>query len=395
MSERGMVEGEEAAEAGGRDAAGREPLRLCVVCHPTMGGSGVVATELAMGLADRGHEVHMIADKRPWRLPKGSPVRFHGLHVHDYPLFRHPPHDLCLANEIIEVVLEHDVQVIHAHYAVPHAIVALLANTVLHDHPVKVVTTVHGTDITLVGSHRSFYRLCKHAMERSDELTAVSHWLAGRTRDTFRLARSPHIITNFVDCERFNPEGRAPWPEDGAFTILHASNFRPVKRVCDVVRAFALIRAELPGARLVMAGDGPERGLAEELCAELGLCPAVEFPGRTSAVEAVFRQSHLFLLLSEYESFGLAALEAMACGTPTIASKAGGLVEVIECGVSGHLRHVGDAQGVADAAVRTLSDRATWERMSQASHERAATLFHRARVVPQYEALYRSVLGKA
>jgi N-acetyl-alpha-D-glucosaminyl L-malate synthase BshA len=300
-------------------------VKIAVSCHPTQGGSGIVATELATALARRGHEVHLAAPRRPYRLAEDSGVRFHALDVPDYPLFPCPPHDLSLANKLAGLVRDFGVEVIHAHYAIPHAVTAILARDVAAPRRVSVVTTLHGTDITLVGSHAEFFDLTRHAMIASDGLTAVSEWLRAETMERFHLPRPPEVIHNFVDTGRFHPAGRAPYPPGGGeFHLLHASNLRPVKRVADVIRVFQEVQRHLP-ARLTVLGDGPEKGLAEELAAELGLTPHVTFTRAGQDMPEFMRAAHCNLLLSEYESFGLSALEGLACGTPVAASAAGGL----------------------------------------------------------------------
>ncbi|MHB1157092.1 MAG: N-acetyl-alpha-D-glucosaminyl L-malate synthase BshA [Phycisphaerales bacterium] len=369
-------------------------MKIAITCHPTQGGSGVVATELAMALAQRGHEVHVVAYERPFRLHELPGVTFHRVNVSDYPLFRYPPHDLCLANKLAEVAVEHDLDIIHAHYAVPHAVSAMLARDMLCvcERKVKVVATVHGTDITLTGSHKDFYRVCRYAMMRCDGLTAVSGWLRDKTMAAFDLPTPPEVIPNFVDCDRFTSRGRVGWPVDGKFRILHASNFRPVKRVFDIVRVFQKIRERLHGAELVMVGDGPERGGAQELAGELGICGAVRFVGAQVDIEQMYREAHLFLLLSDYESFGLSALEAMACGTPVVASKAGGLVEVVEDGVTGRLCRVGDVEAMAKAGVEILSDSVKWNGYSMEGKVRSRRNFCKDLIVPQYEMFYEQVM---
>jgi len=316
------------------------------------------------------------------------------VNVSEYPLFKYPPHDLTLANVLADVAVEHKLDIIHAHYAVPHAVSAMLARAVLCDceSQVKVVTTVHGTDITLVGSRRDFYRVCRYAMLQNDGTTAVSHWLAGETKTTFDLPDMPDVIPNFVDCDRFTSKGRADYPDSGPFTILHASNFRPVKRVFDVIRSFARI-SERIDARLVMIGEGPDRGSAMELAGELGICNRVTFPGNTQDIQSAYRQAHLFLLLSDYESFGLSALEAMACGTPVVASRAGGLVEVIDDGVTGRLIPVGDIEQIANAACDILGSAGVWRQYSQAGKTHARKNFCKDLIVPHYEDFYERVLG--
>ena len=364
-------------------------MRIAISCHPSTGGSGIVATELAMALAGRGHDVHMVSCGRPFRLDEKTPVTWHPVNVVDYPLFRYPPHDLCLANKLAEVVKKHDIDIIHAHYAVPHAICAIMARNMSERRP-KVAVTLHGTDITLVGNQKEFFDLVRHTLNECDGITAGSHWLTERTAETFNLDREPRVIANFADGERFHPKGRNPLPHDGPFEIIHASNFRPVKRIFDVVRVFDRIRRKLP-ARLLLLGDGPEIGLARELVAERGLDDVVIFNGPTEHMADVLRCGHLFMLLSEFESFGLSALEAMACGVPVLASGAGGLKEVVAHDATGFLCPVGDAEYAARRAIRLLSDRKTWERMSVAAAERARTGFGRDRIVAAYEEFYNGL----
>ncbi|MBN2053591.1 N-acetyl-alpha-D-glucosaminyl L-malate synthase BshA [bacterium] len=364
-------------------------MRIAIVCHPTQGGSGIVATELAEALARRGHRVHIVSCDRPFRLAVNSPVRYHRVNIFEYPLFRYPPHDLSLINKLMEVMVEENIDLVHAHYAVPHAIAALIAGMVVPR--VKVVATMHGTDITLVGSHPDFFRLCSYTMEQCDGLTTVSAWLRDMTIEKFKLDRIPEVIHNFVDTSRFNPSGRREYAGD-EFILMHASNFRPVKRVADVVRVFYRVQRQVP-ARLILTGTGPELGLVRELCAELGICDRVTFTGSVQQMEDLLRKAHLFLLLSEYESFGLSALEAMACGTPPAVSRAGGLVEVVEDERTGLLCEPDDLERTAARIVTLLTDEARWRAMSVAAAERARREFSIDRLVSRYEELYQRVLG--
>ena len=346
-------------------------------------------------MARRGHEVHLAAWTRPYRLPENSPVLFHQVQIFDYPLFHCPPYDLSLANRLAGIIKEHGVEIIHAHYAIPHAVVAMLARQISGSERVKVVTTLHGTDITLVGSHVEFYDLTRHAMSASDEVTAVSAWLRDETIKRFDLSWEPLVIHNFVDFARFHPEGRAAYPAGGEpFQLIHASNLRPVKRVADVIRVFAAVQESLP-ARLTILGEGPERGLAEELTAELGLERSVRFTSTPDNVPDMMRAAHLNLLLSDYESFGLSALEGMACGTPAAASRSGGLPEVIDHGATGLLCPVGDVACTAKEVRALLSDRTRWEAMSRAAVEVARARFSLETIVPCYEKLYERLVELA
>lgn len=365
-------------------------MKIAINCHPTQGGSGIVATELAMGLADRGHRVHMVACERPFRLPEHTPVKFDKVYIPDYPLFKYPPHDFSLINKMVEVVRENDIDIIHSHYVVPHAICGIFARKMLEDRQTKLVTTLHGTDITLVGSHPEFRTICQYAMNRCDALTSVSDWLAQRTREEFTIRNEITTIPNFVDHERFNAENRAEYPEPGApFILMHASNFRPVKRVTDICRIFYHVHKQIP-ARLMLLGKGPELGLVRELCSELNMCGSVDIVGSRPDIENAMKQSHLFLLMSQYESFGLSALEALACGVPVAASRAGGLPEVIEDGVSGMLEPVGDVHAMADRIVALLTDRPAWEAMSRAAAKRSRH-FENTKMIKQYETLYEGL----
>ncbi|MBN1296691.1 N-acetyl-alpha-D-glucosaminyl L-malate synthase BshA [bacterium] len=367
-------------------------MRIAINCHPTQGGSGIVATELAMGLADRGHRVHLIACERPFRLPETSLVHFDRVYIPDYPLFRYPPHDFSLINKIVDVVRAQDIDIIHAHYVVPHAICGIFARTMLEERRTKLVTTLHGTDITLVGSHPEFRTICQYAMNRSDALTAVSDWLSQRTFEEFTIRQEIVTIPNFVDHARFNSVGRSGFPGgSGEFILMHASNFRPVKRVMDIIRIFYHVQKKVP-ARLKLVGNGPELGLIREMCAELGICSKVDMMGSLAAIEDEMKSAHVFLLMSQYESFGLSALEAMACGTPVAASRSGGLSEVIEDGVSGLLEPVGDIGRMVRRIVSLLGDEQKWTEMSMRAEERSR-MFDIGSVIDRYETLYQTVLA--
>ncbi len=366
-------------------------MKIAINCHPTQGGSGIVATELAMALAEKGHEVFMVASERPYRLPDNTPVHFEKVYISEYPLFKYPPHDFSVINKLVDVTRRYDIDIIHAHYVVPHAICAVFTRTMLQNHDVKIISTLHGTDITLVGSHPEFRDICLFAMTQADMLTSVSDWLSQRTFEEFGISSNIQTIHNFVDFNRFNPNERAPYPNNGEeFILMHAGNFRPVKRVMDICRIFYEVQKHIP-ARLKLVGKGPELGVAREMCAEMNICHKVDFCGSVPNIEMEMKKAHFFLLMSQYESFGLSALEAMACGVPVTASKAGGLPEVIEDGVSGILTPVGHTDLAAKRLLEIATNKCRWEQMSSDTAKRAR-LFDMNTIVTQYEDLYRRVL---
>jgi len=367
-------------------------MKIAINCHTTQGGSGIVATELAIALAEKNHQVHIIACERPFRLPEHSLVKFEKVHIPDYPLFKYPPHDFSLINKMVEVVRENNIDILHSHYVVPHSICGIFARMMLEERGTKIVTTLHGTDITLIGSHPEFRTICKYAMNGCDALTSVSDWLTSRTYEEFNIDRPIYTVPNFVDLHRFNTIGRAGFPEDGEeFVLLHASNFRPVKRVLDICRIFYRLQKKFP-MRLKLVGKGPDLGFAIELCSEMGIASKVDIVGSKPDIEIAMKQAHIFLLMSRYESFGLSALEAMACGTPVAATRAGGLPEVLEDGLSGILESVGDVERVVERIDTILSDREKWETMSRAASERAG-LFSTEKIVNKYIRLYESLLS--
>ena len=374
-------------------------MKIGITCYPTYGGSGAMATELGIMLADRGHEVHFISYAQPFRLDRfRERVFFHEVEMEQYPLFEHPPYSLALAVAIHETAVKRELDLVHVHYAIPHATSAWIAHEMmLPGRELPIVTTLHGTDITLVGLHPSFHSITRFSILRSQGLTAVSEYLRDETVRDFGVPRERiKVIPNFVDTERYE-RGREPchrWTlaPGGEKIVMHVSNFRAVKRVTDVVDIFARL-AQTVRARLVMIGDGPERPRALERIEELGLEDKVLFLGKHVAVDELLRCCDLFLLPSESESFGLAALEAMACGSPVVASRTGGLAEVVADGVSGHLLPVGDVEAMGDAAAAILSDQATWRRMSAAAREIAVTRFSAERIVPVYEAFYREIIA--
>jgi N-acetyl-alpha-D-glucosaminyl L-malate synthase BshA len=370
-------------------------VRIGITCYPTYGGSGAVATELGIALAQRGHEVHFITYQQPFRLPSFLPrIFFHEVDVGRYPLFEYPPYDLALAVRMHEVVRSHDLDLLHVHYAIPHATSAWIAREMLraNGEDIRVVTTLHGTDITLVGQDPSFHAITKFSIERSDRITAVSDFLYRETLRAFGCgACDIQVIHNFVDPSVYD---RSTYPPilreqlDGSRRVLmHVSNFRPVKRVRDVVRIFARVHETIPSV-LVMVGDGPDRVEAEDEVRRLQLEDEVFFLGKLDAVAPLLAGADLFLLPSQSESFGLSALEALASGVPVVASLAGGLPEVIRDGETGFLRPVGDVDGMAAAAIAVLGDRALWDAMSARAAADARERFARDAIVSRYEALY-------
>ena len=374
-------------------------MRIGITCYPTYGGSGAVATELGIALAQRGHEVHFITYQQPFRLPSFLPgVYFHEVDVGKYPLFEYPPYDLALAVRMHEVVRAHSLDVLHVHYAIPHATSAWIAREMLHEtsDDVAVVTTLHGTDITIVGQDHSFHAITKFSIEKSDRITSVSHFLREETIFTFGCTGCEVlVIHNFVDPAVYDRSRYEPLLRkqvDGRKIVMHVSNFRAVKRVRDVVRIFARIRESVPSV-LVMVGDGPDRRDAEEEADTLGVERDVQFLGRIDAVAPLLASADLFLLPSNRESFGLSALEALAVGVPVVGSRAGGLPEVVREGETGFLCDVGDVDAMARAAVGILSDPARWAQMSRRAAEDARARFSPDAIISQYEAVYEDAVA--
>ncbi|HEY8470489.1 MAG TPA: N-acetyl-alpha-D-glucosaminyl L-malate synthase BshA [Longimicrobiales bacterium] len=372
-------------------------LRIGITCYPVYGGSGVVGTELGLELARRGHEVHFITYAQPFRLPYFvERVYYHEVEVPSYPLFDYPPYSLALAAAMHGTAVRRRLDVLHVHYAVPHATSAWIAREMLRPTEIRVITTLHGTDITLVGQDPSFHSITRFSILRSDAVTAVSEYLRRETVRRFDIpAESIEVIPNFVDLERYRRdlEGchRSQLAPEGEKIVIHISNFRPVKRVDDVVRAFARASRRVP-ARLVLVGDGPTRGLAQQVAEEEGVAARVTFLGKQSSVAELLACADVLLLPSESEAFGLVALEAMACGVPVVATAVGGIPELVPDGEAGFLVPLGDVDAMADAVVALLTDPARWQAASTAARE-VATRFSADRIVPRYEALYRRVLA--
>jgi L-malate glycosyltransferase len=371
-------------------------MRIGISCHPSAGGSGILATELGIELARRGHEVHFVAHETPFRLGGNEEGIFsHTFDMAAYPLFRYAPYTLALATRMADVADEYGVSLWHVHYAIPFAACALLAREMLaDDRQFPLVTTLHGTDITLVGSDPTYFRVTKFAMERSDAVTAVSDWLNEQTQAIFGLSRPVRTIYNFVNQERFTGSvvERSALAQDDERIVMHLSNFRPVKRVTDVVRAFKKIASGVK-ARLVMVGDGPERISALGIARQLGIADHVTFLGVYEKIESLLPLADLVFQPSEHESFGLVHLEAMACGVPVLGTASGGVCEVVQNGVTGFLCEVGDTDCMADRAIAILTDRDRARQMGLKGRERAERLFAKDRIVDQYEALYADVLS--
>ncbi|MEA3244946.1 MAG: N-acetyl-alpha-D-glucosaminyl L-malate synthase BshA [Gemmatimonadota bacterium] len=373
-------------------------MKVGITCYPTYGGSGAVATELGIALAARGHEVHFITYEQPFRLPVFVPrVTFHEVSLGQYPLFQYPPYDLALAVRMHEVALERRLDLLHVHYAIPHATSAYLAKQMMAEsgRRLPVVTTLHGTDITIVGQDHSYHAITKFSIEKSDRITAVSEFLKAETVRAFGCGHcAVDVIPNFVDPQVFRPDRRDPALRRELAgdqpVIMHISNFRPVKRVRDIIATFAKVRDRVP-AVLVMIGDGPDRGAAEEDARRLGVHEHVRFLGRIDAVAPLLAVADVYFLTTDRESFGLSALEAQASGVPVVAAGVGGITEVVEDGVTGVLRPVGDIEAFSAAIGDLLTDRARWDRLSAAAVARARAKFNIDDVVSRYEALYASV----
>jgi L-malate glycosyltransferase len=377
-------------------------MKIGITCYPTYGGSGVVATELGIELAARGHDIHFITYLQPFRLTgREGNIHFHEVAITNYPLFEHPPYDLALATRMAEVAEFYSLDLLHVHYAIPHSVSALLARQMLasRGHHLPFITTLHGTDITLVGLDRSYLPITRFGIEQSDGVTAISSHLRDRTREAFGIASEIEVIRNFVNCDVYvrKPElvaaMRPRFAEAGERLLVHLSNFRPVKRVQDVIEVFARVARATP-ARLMLIGDGPDRSVAEYLARKYEVQDRIHFLGKQDNVNELLPLADLMLMPSEMESFGLAALEAMACGVPSIATNVGGVPELIESGKNGLLFNVGDIEAMSEAAIALLRDETRLRAMAEAGRKTAQDNFCASRVIPLYEEYYERVVER-
>jgi L-malate glycosyltransferase len=379
-------------------------LKLGITCYPTYGGSGVVATELGLELAQRGHEIHFISYAQPIRLTRPAPnIHYHEVEVSRYPLFEYPPYDLALATRMAEVSEIYDLDLLHVHYAIPHSVSAMLARQMLAWGPkhrrLPFVTTLHGTDITLVGLDPSYLPVTRFSIEQSDGVTAISNYLRERTLTEFGITNHIEVIYNFVNCDLYCRDkelgkSRAEYAPKGERVLVHVSNFRPVKRVMDVIEIFDRVRKQIP-AKLLLMGDGPERSPAERLTVQKGIHNDVLFLGKQEQVAEKLAIADVLLLPSELESFGLAALEAMACEVVPIGTRVGGMPEVVEHGKTGWLADVGDVDAMAKYAVEILRDEDRLRAMGKECRKAAADKFSAKKIIPQYEEFYWRVLARS
>jgi N-acetyl-alpha-D-glucosaminyl L-malate synthase BshA len=375
-------------------------VNVGITCYPTYGGSGIVATELGMELAARGHEVHFITYANPIRLDPDIPrIHYHEVEVSSYPLFQFPPYCLALASRMADVAESYQLDLLHVHYAIPHSISAMLAQQMLAPkRRIPIVTTLHGTDITLVGVDPSYFPITKFGIEQSNGITSISDYLRRETVNVFGVGNEIRVIKNFVNCSLYHPDkekkGAAAYAPNGEKLLIHLSNFRPVKRVVDCVRVLAEVRKHVP-ARLLMVGDGPDRGAAEHLARTLNVTDDVLFLGKQNHVERLIPLAHVLVMPSELESFGLVALEAMACGVVPVATRVGGVPELVTHGEDGFLEGVGDIDAQAARVVELLSDDALHHRMAMAGRWNAAEHFCTDHIIPLYERYYQEVVDAA
>ena len=375
-------------------------MKIAIVCYPTFGGSGVVATELGLELARRGHEIHFITYSQPVRLALLNPnVHYHEVNVPEYPLFHYQPYELALSSKLVDMVKLHKIELLHVHYAIPHAYAGYMAKQMLKDEGINIpmVTTLHGTDITLVGNHPFYKPAVTFSINKSDFVTSVSQNLKDDTLQLFNITKDIEVIPNFIELDKVNSENKMPcqrsvMAKENERIITHISNFREVKRIPDIIKIFYAIQKEIP-AKLMMVGDGPEKEKAEYLCQELGILDKVIFFGNSNEIDKILCQTDLFLLPSKTESFGLVALEAMACSVPVISSNAGGLPEVNDDGFSGYLSDVGDIESMASNSIKILKDDLVLAEFKKNALT-TAQKFDIKRILPLYEDLYRRAIAQ-
>ena len=371
-------------------------MNIGVACYPTYGGSGVVAAELGKALAERGHKIHFISYAMPFRLDGFSDnIVYHEVEISNYPLFDYPLYTPALASKIVEVAQFEKLDIIHAHYAIPHATSAYLAKQILGKDKIKIVTTLHGTDITLVGLEPSYLSVMKFSIEQSDGVTAVSRFLREKTLVNYKIEKDIHVIPNFVDIDKYRrvdsiETGKSLTPQ-GEKILIHVSNFRPLKRVQDVIRIFQLVRQKIP-SKLILVGDGPDRSSCEQLARDLKVFDDVKFLGKQIELVSLLSASHLFIIPSQSESFGLSALEAMACELPVIASSVGGLPELVVHGETGFIAEIGDVERMAKYAIELLTNEGKYKIFASSSRNRAVEVFNKKKVVDAYEQFYNQVL---
>ena len=375
-------------------------MNIGITCYPTYGGSGIVATELGLELATRGHQVHFITYSNPIRLDPDIPrIHYHEVEVSNYPLFQYPPYCLALASRMMDVAEAYDLDLLHVHYAIPHSISAMLAQQMMAPkRRLPFITTLHGTDITLVGADPSYFPITKFSIEKSDGVTSISEDLRKHTVEVFGVSNEIHVITNFINCDLYHPDpekaGARAYAPKGEKILIHVSNFRPVKRVLDCIRILDEVRKHTP-AHLLMVGDGPDRGPAQRLARELRVERHVTFMGKQDHVERIFPSMHVLLMPSEMESFGLAALEGMACGVPPVATHVGGVPELITHGVDGFLEPVGDIAAQAARVVELLTDDELYRKMAEAARQTAVERFATSLIIPQYEGYYEETVARS
>ena len=373
-------------------------MKIGITCYPTYGGSGVIATELGKELALKGHQVHFISYALPFRLNEFvKNIVFHEVETSNYPLFEFPLYSLALASKMVEVAEFEDLDLLHVHYALPHATSAFLAKQMLKSKKdLKIITTLHGTDITLVGLEPSFLPLVKFSIEQSDGVTAVSRFLKEKTMTNYSCEKTIEVVPNFIDSDLYKPDGRTAFRENiapnGEKVLVHTSNFRPVKRVPDTIKILKKVIEDVP-AKLILVGDGPDRSECERLCRQLDLCDEVKFLGKQEGLVEILNSSDLFLIPSQSESFGLAALEAMSCGLPVISSSVGGLPELISHNETGFIAEIGDVDRMAKYAVDLLGNDRKYKLFSKNARDRAVNKFDKSKIIPIYEEFYKSVLN--